>query len=219
MNVSRWRWLTVTAVAVALATTGCGRSSGEPAQPAATPAGAVASESPGPAPADASSEVAGAGEGAAPSARPEWGPDADINTWQPAPTESRNSLFWASDPTGSADEIALRFVSALRSRDDWAAARELGLVGRAFLANHDPAVLHLVMADVFANAQLAGTPPCTRSAHVSVGAVAVHCGPRVVVVHVNASAVRSGVLVSLEHARKDAVRGPHTHAYTRFVLL
>jgi hypothetical protein len=121
-------------------------------------------------------------------------------------------------PRGDATQIALRFVQALQRGDDRAAVRELSLVGRSYFALRDNAVLHRVMRDVAAHAELSDAGGCTRADRLTREAAVVRCGRANIIVHVLDDQWTRGVQLAAWHLRPDVFDGPHTHAFTTVML-
>lgn len=144
----------------------------------------------------------------------------DAHPTRPAATDDSTGrqqlteLILIDQPAGTGPEIALRFLRALQRGDDMAAARELFIGGRSWLAADGEAVMHTVMRDVAKNAGLASAGRCTSAEAVSKEAAVVRCGRTNVVVHVLADAAASGVEIAWWHPRRDAFPAPHTHAFT-----
>ena len=117
-------------------------------------------------------------------------------------------------PAGTGPQIALRFLQALQHRDDLGADRELFILGRSLLADHDETFLSAVMTNVREHAQLDTAGPCTHAEQLDPDSALVACGQRKVVVHVLADADASGVQIAGWLTHHDVYRGPHAHAYT-----
>ena len=132
--------------------------------------------------------------------------------------ETLDDLFWQDDPTGTAPQIALRFVRALQQRDYLTAARQLDGGGRLALSNDTMGHLRRVMDDVYTNAKLTGAGRCTTASALTRESAVVRCGARRVVVHVLNTAHYAGVEIDPWHPQYDVYRGPHTHAYTALDL-
>jgi hypothetical protein len=145
-------------------------------------------------------------------------------TTSPAPNASNGAgsgaalpeLIRADQPTGTGPQIALRFLQALQTGNHVAAALELLVGGRAWLAADGAEVLHAVMRDVASNARLDDAAPCTGATRLNTEAAVVRCGQTNVVVHVLDDEVASGVQIAPWHPRWDMFRAPHTHAFTTF---
>jgi hypothetical protein len=132
--------------------------------------------------------------------------------------ETLDDLFWQDDPTGTGQQIALRFVQALQRRDYLAAARQLDGGGRLALSGDTMGHLRRVMDDVRSNAKLTGAGRCVSASALTRESAVVRCGARRVVVHVLNTAHYAGVEIDPWHPQYDVYRGPHTHAYTALDL-
>jgi hypothetical protein len=145
------------------------------------------------------------------------GSDTEVDLDSVFDDEPIDRLAFASDPTGTGPQIALRFLLALQRHDDIGAARTLTGIGRLSASLHGEAHLHRVMADVAAHARLATAGRCTSAARLNHDAAVVTCGTRKIVVHVS-DGLFAGVQLAPWHPRGDVYRGPHTHAFTALDL-
>lgn len=123
-------------------------------------------------------------------------------------------VWLADDPTGTAPEIALRFLQALQRHDDVAALRET----LASWTVNDPWQLHRVMNDVRRHAQLEGAGPCRRALPFTTEVVVVACGTRRVLVQATAAYGLAGVALWDRPRNPGAYRYPHTWAITTVEL-
>lgn len=135
-----------------------------------------------------------------------------LRYWLPKYTQT---LMDTQDPTGSAPEVALRFLRDLQSGDYLQAAQQLSAGERLAFALHSRHWLDRVMADVIDHAGLRAAAPCTRASWVNTEAAVVTCGTQQVVVHARSGLV-PGVQVSRYFPHDDIYLGAHTHAYTRY---
>jgi len=127
------------------------------------------------------------------------------------------SLAQLPEPAGTAQDIALRFLSALRERQ-WAdAAAQMSLYSRDRLSYRDPAQVATILNDVRQHAGGDAFGACTGTRQINPSAVAVTCGRQLVVVHVESRFV-PGVQIDSAHPDGDVVAESHLHAYTDIEL-
>lgn len=127
-------------------------------------------------------------------------------------------LLNTEDPTGTGPQIAQRFLRALQVGDDLTAAQQLSAGERITAALHDMKWLHRVMDDVRRHAHLQGAVPCSRTDWVNRDAAVVTCGVQQILVHVRSEGFMPGVQIDSYFPHDDVYLGPHSHAYTRYVV-
>ncbi len=116
-------------------------------------------------------------------------------------------------PRGTREQIALRFVSALK-RQQWPQARsELAATTRQYLTAYTEDRGLSVLVEARQHAGGDRLEPCTNTRRVNDHALAVRCGTELVVVHVE-DLSWPGVLLGPDHVTGDVLVEPHTHAYS-----
>src|SRR3954447_11262160 len=126
-------------------------------------------------------------------------------------------LLRSEDPAGSGPQIALRFLRALQAGKYLHAAQQLSAGERITIALGSESRLQRVMTDVVGNAELAKAGLCTDAGPVNEEAAVVTCGWLRVVVHVR-TGFMPGVQINSYFPHDDVFLGPHSHAFTNYVI-